>query len=110
MRRAIEFEQRRCSSRELDVGVTSWSRDRSDSETQPKKGRIKPLSTRSMESAKVSAGKVKPKKLADFSATPKSFAIGASCAVAIKPPAAVITNMTYMSQNSGVLAMSSSVC
>ena len=35
------------------------------------------------------------------SAILKSFAIGASCATAMRPPAATITNMRYMTQNTG---------
>ena len=36
-------------------------------------------------------------------------AIGASCAIAIKPPAPTATNMKYMTQNTGVLSASAGV-
>ena len=66
------------------------------SDTQPKNGRVRPFNTRSIESAKVSAGKVRPRMLTGTSATLKSLAIGASCAVAIRPPAQTSTNMMYI--------------
>ena len=37
---------------------------------------------------------------------PHTFAIGASWAVAIRPPAAIITNITYITQNTGVRTIS----
>ena len=40
--------------------------------------------------------------LTGTSAIPKSLAMGASCAVAIKPPAAIMTNIAYITQNAGV--------
>ena len=43
-----------------------------------------------------SAAMVTPMMLTGTSAILKSRAIGASCAVAISPPAAIITNMAYM--------------
>ena len=71
------------------------------SETQPKNGRVRPFSTRSIESANVSAGSVSPMMLTGISAILKSLAIGASCAVAIRPPAPTSTNITYITQNTG---------
>jgi hypothetical protein len=79
------------------------------SDTQPKNGRQSPLSTRSSASANVSAGNVIPMRLTGTSATWKSFAIGASCAVAINPPAAISTNIRYITQNTGVRAISKGV-
>ena len=75
------------------------------SETQPKNGRVTPFSKRSIESAKMSAGRVMPNEAHRVSATPKSLAIGPSWAVAIRPPAAIITNIAYISQNAGVFAI-----
>ncbi len=66
------------------------------SDTQPKNGRVNPLRMRSIDSAKVSAGKVSQAKVTGTSAIWKSRAIGASCAVAIRPPAAIMTNIAYM--------------
>ena len=77
------------------------------SETQPKNGRVRPFSMRSMLRAKVSAGSVMPIRLTGISATLKSLAMGASCAVAIRPPAAIMMNMTYITQKTGVLSISS---
>src|ERR1041384_2867686 len=76
------------------------------SDTQPKNGRVTPFRTRSMASAKVNAGSVSPSMLTGVSAMPKSLAIGASCAVAMRPPAPTRTNITYMIQNTGVLRTS----
>ncbi|MNF06167.1 hypothetical protein D3C80_2060590 [compost metagenome] len=59
------------------------------------------MSTRSMVSAKVSAGKVRPRIEIGASCRPKSLAIGPSWAVAIRPPAAIITNIAYMTQKIG---------
>src|SRR5271166_5043031 len=77
------------------------------SETQPKNGRVNPFSARSSESAKVRAGRVTPMRLTGTSATPKSLAIGPSWAVAIRPPAAIMTNIAHISQNAGVFAICS---
>jgi len=71
------------------------------SDTQPKNGRVRPLRIRSNDSAKVSAGSVKPSRVTGTLSIPKSLAIGASCATAINPPAATSTNITYMTQNTG---------
>jgi hypothetical protein len=68
------------------------------SETQPKNGRVTPFMTRSSESAKVTAGRVIPRRLTGTLATPNSRAMGAS--------SATITNMTYMVQNIGVASAS----
>ena len=76
------------------------------SETQPKNGRVTPFSTRSIASAKVSAGSVRPRILTGTSAILKSLAIGPSCAVAISPPAATMTNMKYMTQKTGLRSTS----
>ena len=51
-----------------------------------------------------------PNSLTGDSATPKSFAIGVNCAVAMSPPAAVITNITNITQNAGVCSISRGVC
>ena len=48
---------------------------------------------------------VRPSRLTGTSATLKSLAIGASCAVAIRPPAAIITNIRYITQNTGVVTI-----
>lgn len=69
------------------------------SETQPKNGRVTPFMTRSSDSAKVSAGSVRPSAETGTSATLKSLAMGASCATTIRPPAATMTNPAYMIQN-----------
>src|SRR5262249_26363854 len=71
------------------------------SDTQPKNGRVTPFKMRSIDNAKVRAGKVMPIRLTGTSSILKSLAIGASCAVAIKPPAPTSTNMTYMTQKIG---------
>ena len=76
------------------------------SESQPHTGRVMPFRMRSIESAKVNAGSVRPRIDTGTSATLKSFAIGASCAVAMRPPDAMSTNMRYMTQNTGVRAIS----
>src|SRR5262245_3925283 len=68
------------------------------SETQPQNGRQRPLMTRSAASAKGRASTVQPKILTDVLSTLKSLAIGASCAVAIRPPVATMVIMKYMSQ------------
>src|SRR5262249_36879102 len=68
------------------------------SETQPQKGRQRPLITRSAASAKGRARTVQPRMLTGTLSTLKSLAIGASCAVAIKPPVATMVIMKYMSQ------------
>ena len=59
-----------------------------------------------MASANVRAGSVMPTRLTGISAILKSFAIGASCAVAINPPAPTRTNIRYITQNTGVLSTS----
>ena len=81
------------------------------SDTQPKNGRVMPLSTRSIVSAKVRAGRVRPSRVrpsrvTGMSPTPQSSAITASSAVAISPPAAIITNIAYITQKSGVRSTS----
>ena len=77
------------------------------SDTQPKNGRVRPFRMRSMLNAKVSAGMVRPMRLTGVSAILKSLAMGASCAVAMRPPAAIMMNMMYMTQKTGVLSISS---
>ncbi len=69
------------------------------SETQPKKGRVMPFMMRSMVSANDSAGSVMPINETGISATLKSLAMGASCATAIRPPVATMTNIRYITQN-----------
>src|SRR5215467_11689119 len=54
------------------------------SETQPQKGRHRPLITRSAASAKGRAKTVQPRMLTGVLSTLKSLAMGASCAVANK--------------------------
>ena len=61
---------------------------------------------RSMVSANDSAGSVMPSSETGMSATLKSLAMGASCATAIKPPVATMTNIAYMIQNMPVLRAS----
>ncbi len=56
--------------------------------------------------AKVSAGSVIPRSETGTSAILKSLAIGPSCAVAIRPPAAIMTNIAYMTQKIGVRTIS----
>jgi len=60
-----------------------------------------PLSTRSIVNAKVSAGSVRPRMETGTRATLKSVAIGPSWATAISPPAPTMTNIAYMTQNTG---------
>ena len=76
------------------------------SETQPKSARVTPLSTRSSVSANCSAGSVSPRIETGTVSILKSLAMGASCAVAIRPPVLTITNMAYITQN-GALASTS---
>ena len=76
------------------------------SETQPKNGRPNPSKIRSSEIARVSVAIVRPSMLTGTSATWKSWAIGAICAAAIRPPAATITNIAYITQNTGVRTVS----
>src|SRR5262245_31437901 len=74
------------------------------SETQPKNGLVSPLRTRSIVNANVSAGRVMPINVIGVVSRWKSLAMGLSCAVAISPPAAISTNITYMTQNVGSLS------
>ena len=76
------------------------------SDTQPKNGLAAPLNTRSIDSAKVSAGNVRPTRVTSTLATLKSSAICARFAVASSPPTPMRTNMTYMIQNVGVPSIS----
>ena len=73
------------------------------SEIQPNSGRAAPFATLSTISATVS---VVPPRRTTVLATPKSEAIGAICAVAIRPLAETITNITYISQNTGLWSTS----
>src|SRR5262245_33805151 len=75
------------------------------SETQPKNGLVSPLRTRSIVNANVSAGRVMPINVMGVVSRWKSLAMGFSCAVAISPPAAINTNITYMTQNVGSIMM-----
>src|SRR6266446_3859613 len=79
------------------------------SETHPQKGRHRPLTMRSAESAKVSAGIVSHNKWTGILSTLKSTAIGLSWATAIKPPVATIAIIRYMSQKLGVATISPDV-
>ena len=72
------------------------------SETQPKKGRVRPLVIRSKVSAKGSAAK--PNTIA--SATPNSLAKAANCATTIRPPVDIIAIMANISQKSGLRSIS----
>ena len=68
-----------------------------------------PFSTRSIVSANVSAGSVMPIRLTGTLSIWKSRAIGASCAVAINPPAPTSTNITYITQKTGLRTISHGV-
>src|SRR5665213_640864 len=68
------------------------------SETQPKNGRVNPLNTRSIDSAKLSAGSIKPMKPTGECVMPKSRAITGSSAMAISPATPTIANIRYISQ------------
>src|ERR1700712_2579912 len=57
---------------------------------------------RSREIAKGGAAIWKPSMLTGTSATSKSWAIGPICAAAIRPPAATITNVAYITQKTGL--------
>ena len=79
------------------------------SETKPKNGRPNPSKIRSSEMAKVSAAICRPNRLTGTSATRKSWAMGAICAAAIRPPEATITKIAYMTQKTGVRTTSRGV-
>src|SRR5262249_18964775 len=79
------------------------------SEIHPQNGRQRPLITRSAWAAKGRAIKVHHRNLMGTLSTPKSRAMGASWAVAIKPPVATMVIITYISQNCFVLAISREV-
>ena len=76
------------------------------SDTQPKNGRARPLQMLSMTSAALNVVAVKNRMVTSRSASLKSAAMGAICAVAIRPDAETNTNMRYRSQNTGALSMS----
>jgi hypothetical protein len=59
-----------------------------------------------MVSANVRAGKVSPRIETGMVPTLKSAAIGANWATAISPPAPTMTNIAYITQNTGVLSTS----
>ena len=71
------------------------------SDTQPKNGRVMPLSTRSMVAANVTAVMVMPIRVTGTASTFQSTPIGLRLAVTIRPPAPTITNMKYISQKIG---------
>src|ERR1700682_4485020 len=71
------------------------------SDTQPKKGRVRPLRTRSMVAANVTVVIVIAISVTDTLSTFQSTAIGLRLAVTINPPAPTITNMKYISQKIG---------
>ncbi len=71
------------------------------SEIQPKNGRVKPLSTRSMVAANVTAVMVIAINVTGVLSIFQSAAIGFRFAVTISPPAPTITNMKYISQKIG---------
>src|SRR5713226_704193 len=79
------------------------------SETHPQIGRQIPLITRSRLSANGKASTVQPRMVTGALSTLKSLAIGASWAVAIKPPVATMVIMKYMSQKWDVEAISAEV-
>src|SRR5215510_7369048 len=68
------------------------------SDSQPKNGRERPLSTRPSDNAKPSAGKTNPRIDTGIASMPKSRATGASCAVTVRPPVPTMTNIAYRSQ------------
>src|SRR5205807_7849389 len=72
-------------------------------------GRHSPLTKRSAESAKTSAGIMKPSRWTGTLSTLKSTALGLTLATAINPPVATIAIITYMSQKLGVAAISADV-
>jgi hypothetical protein len=63
------------------------------SETQPKNGRARPLQTLSITSAALSVVAVKNRMVTSWSASLKSAAMGAICAVAMRPDAETMTNI-----------------
>ena len=71
------------------------------SETQPKNGLVKPLSTRSIVAANVTVVIVTAIIVTETLSSFQSTAIGLRLAVTIKPPAPTITNMKYISQKIG---------
>ena len=71
------------------------------SEIQPKNGRVRPLRTRSMVAANVTAVIVTAISVTGTLSTFQSTAIGLRLAVTINPPAPTITNMKYISQKIG---------
>ena len=76
------------------------------SEIQPKKGRARPLKMLSKTSALLSVVAVTKRIVTSWSASLKSAAIGAICAVAISPELATRINMTQSSQKIGDLSIS----
>ena len=72
------------------------------SDTQPKKGRVRPLVMRSTVSASGSAARPHTMTLA----TPKARENAANCEITIRPPVDIIVIMTNISQNTLVLSMS----
>src|SRR5689334_25313069 len=64
---------------------------------------------RFIDSAKGSASTGAPKIVTYDCDTPKSLAIGVSCAVAISPPVAVMTNIANITQNAGERSISNGV-
>src|SRR5215472_11048923 len=79
------------------------------SETHPQNGRQRPLITRSAWAANGSAITVHHKSWMGILSTLKSLAMGASWAVAIRPPVATMAIIRYISQKCGVVAISSDV-
>src|SRR6185437_4190074 len=69
-------------------------------------GRQKPFTSRSAESANVSAGIVIHRNRTGIFATPKEMAMGPSWATAMSPPVATRVIMKYISQKWGVEAIS----
>ncbi len=77
------------------------------SETQPKRGRLRPFMRLLIERANVSAGIVKPRRVTGVCAIPKPLAIGASCAVAMRPLAATSTKSMYKNQKTALRSVCS---
>jgi hypothetical protein len=63
------------------------------SDIQPKNGRARPFKMLSITSAALSVVAETKTTLTCWSASPKSLAMGAICAVAIRPDAATMTNI-----------------
>ena len=72
------------------------------SDTQPKKGRVRPLVMRSKVSAQASAAEADTIVLVDAERRAKL----ANCVITIRPPVDIIDIITNISQNTGVFSIS----